>query len=390
MSRRAFLSLLGSAGLALARTAGSAFALDDPSSLPLTSDRVSQAKLLYSAEISSCDIGLGSVDFGSVTEGGSVPVYECRDGGLVLTRSEVPLSSNGEVFGSYSRTLGGGSQLSLAMGKVFERFIDTYNTHEIALIVDANGMSIYDGNRLERVVESYGEFDTSDLGEVESLPRDILASTAIRSANVLSGETFDPDTILSRAVAQSGCNRGSTDIYGTPPVIPNDYVYHAISGINQGDYPICWAASIAYIKNFKHGTSHCAAGMAYICAGNDWSSMKNCDQVAGYLQNQGLGDYTHLYYIPSIATIHANMVAGYLLILSMNVWHEKYNHMAVIMGASHNTDIVGIHDSNDGDFYYVEGVDYDINGVTYKYIYWNYIMQRYVMPFKHIRRHINQ
>lgn len=389
VSRRSFMGLMASAGLGLIGTATPAFASENDSRLPLTQDRIKQSQLLYAAEISSHDIGLASVDFGSVTAGSPVPVYVCKDGGLTLSRIETPLSSGNHIFASYTKEPEGCTQLSLGMGKGLERFVDTYDSHEFALIADANGMNVYDGSRIVHIFDASAEIDNSDLDEIESLPEEVLTASAIRSADVLSGETFDAGEVLSAACSE--VNNRENNVHDAPNVIPSDYNYHATYGIDQGNYPICWAASIAFIKNYHHGTNWSAIYDAKQCAPNNWNSFKEGPEIATYLQNKGLGHYQYFDNLPS-NTVLCNHIDAIWFIVAIIYQRTSSNnsyvgkHAAVIMGASRSTGLIGLHDSQGGDFFFVTPSDFYYQGHNYPYRYYNPNSVLNNILFSHCRR----
>ena len=379
------MSLTGIAGLGLINSSKPAVALEGGTHCSLAAHRVTQSQLLYAAEVSSHDVGLSSVDFSSICEGGPIPVYEYTADGLRLTRTETPLSSHNHIFAVYSNNPSGGSQISLALGRALDEFINDFNATNIALIADSHGISVYDGTHLERIFERDSDADIPVQTELDPLSVTDLAGSIALSSSVLAGDVFDIDEVLSEAQSNLEVNLRSNGIYDVPTVIPSDYVYHATYGVSQGSESIGWAGSIAFIYNYAHGTGYTAENFADYCAGTGYRGNKSPEDTATYLNNLGLGGGYHFTNgMPSATIMHNHINNEHFIVASM-YYYKNYAlqgyHLAVIMGVSISTGIIGIHDSKGGDFYFV----YPTTD-TYEYQYWNPNYQEYNYIYGHDRR----
>ena len=174
-------------------------------------------------------------------------------------------------------------------------------------------------------------------------------------------------------------------IYYQPPYLPTDYVYRATNGIDQGSFPICWAATIAYIYNYNRGTSYSAFYVAEALVGSYNCGMEP-NEIATRLRNFGFGNYQYREYQPTGSIIYSNisryrLMAGILNIYNYSNYFLGY-HTVAIMGASNSTGIIGIHDSNGGDFYFV----YPTTTGNYTYKYWHHSGSYKAKMFGYIER----
>lgn len=387
ISRRALVSLAAAAGSGLLSSGKSVLALQGGEPMqPFNADRIKECQLLYAADLSSRDVGLGAVDFGSVREGSPVPVYECANGGLTFMHNEVPLSSGGHVFASFASDVDGGAQLSLWMGKALEEYVDYHQSSEVALIADAYGMNIYDGSRVVRICERTDEFDSSGYDDIESISESVLSHSVNLSSSFLLGETIDIEQVLLDASLGGSLDPQHNQIYPQPYYMPTDYIYRATNGIDQGSFPICWAATIAYIYNYYRGTTYSAFDVAEDLVGGYNYDMEP-DQIATSLRNYGLGNYWHVNSQPTGSTIYSNinsyrLMAGILKTYNSSNVFQDY-HTVAIMGASNSTGIIGIHDSNGGDFYFV----YPATTGSYTYKYWHHTGAYKAKMVSHIKKY---
>lgn len=172
------------------------------------------------------------------------------------------------------------------------RLIDKYDFKAASIIYDSDAMYVNDGTSFY-LVNDYAE-NISDRDKINisaDLNYQTLDITNLKITNFLNYDEAVQNNPNVRTVYS--CN---------------------ISYVSQLPYDyLCWAATIATIKNYLSGTSYNAATVAMQCLGttSNFDQTSSPSQTATYMQNNYSLSYSYAAMVPSDNTILSNITNGY-------------------------------------------------------------------------------
>lgn len=356
ITRKSFLNgLLVGAGV-VALSSNNASAETDSDDLAL-SERYFNGlfSLLDAAETCKDDLGFGDVDFFDTVVGVPIPVYECRATGYVQTGIVTPLSFAGTIVATTSAVQGinAPTQLSFKLASHLAEAVSEYSATELAVVYDARGLGIFDGTTLHLVEEYASEM-------METAHDSLVPAT---NCSVEGTSVMDACTGLSiSSVVMSTSSSGGDDTdlggtYGTPSHYPTNYHYLPSTPLSVSNNAQSWAACVAYVYNFKNPNSHStvAGTVTYNMEAGFSYYLPSPFLVPYFLwHNLNLGQYVYFPEHPAIQTVYNQIVQENPLIsICCNLQGNIINHYVVIMGASQQSDVLGVMDPEGGDFYFV-------------------------------------
>lgn len=209
-----------------------AIAIDNSSRCDVNKEEL--ISILNFIELQKVSFGLGSVDFDTLEIGGRIPAYEYINEDFQEIFGFYPLFSNSELVALALSTDGESFQIITALTDEISKVGAT----QFAIIYDVTGCYLYDGSQLILLAEE------SLNGDVRSmLPED----AAVFKDKILLANLRETEPLGYASRGERASDRR---------------IYCNVSTVRQNYSNICWAACIACINNYLHGTALTAQEVA--------------------------------------------------------------------------------------------------------------------------------
>jgi len=196
---------------------------------PSVFDAINEA--LSFVELDKASFGLSDVDFDYLDISNPVSVYEYTGNTLEKVREFYPIVYNGRVVATAGKV---GEDNKYCIETYMANAIDKIGCDEISVIYDSLHVYLYC---------KYGIFSVLDYGNVND---EIEKISYLDVTETLPVVLTDISSTHSLCYSEYETNQYNRDFY-----------YCAVSWVSQDPYLyLCWAATVASIKNYLSGTSY--------------------------------------------------------------------------------------------------------------------------------------
>ncbi len=263
--------------------------------------------------------GLLNVDFSELEVPNPVNVYEYIDGEFVRSSEFYPIVYDGHIVATANSPVEGKYCIEVGIAHL----LDALNVSSISLIYDSEWAYVYTGRELLPLYKLEVE-DVDDSSKYVSY-RD----------KIDLNRNIDFSGIVVTDVSTTYLLGYSDENY------ENNRAYYScnVSYVTQAPYNnLCWAASIACIKNYLSGTTLSAATVNMQCLNTNvvMDVTMPLSSVASYMQNNYSMSYIVGYSVPSGNAFIANISGGYPIYGSFH-WANgsgSGNHGCTIYGVN--------------------------------------------------------
>ena len=291
---------------------------------PVTNkDHEAVVERLQSIEPAKVAFGIGHVDFATAKIGNKIHVYEYTNGGFSEIQTTYPLFSENSMFGLALQTDSGSFQF-------IDTLVDEINSQDsthIALVYDYSSCYLYNGSYFILLRKNPYTVDTRD-----TLP----AETSSLNAE---------DIVLCNLSQSTSLFYSATSI----PRTPTDFICY-VNWVPQGDYNICWAATVACIVNYKRGFSLTALDVVEDYYGNytqeDLDNGLDPSLLPNFMDLYYQVSYTFRNQTPTSSVVLENILADNPIYCSF-VNGSDY-HAVTIRGINRVSNIIYIMEPNNG------------------------------------------
>lgn len=281
--------------------------------------------------------GFSEANFENLQIAAAIPAYEYKNGVFNQIWEYYPIIDGNHIVALAINVFDDKYTIETSLAKN----IDQIGFSDIALIYDSQGVYLYNG--YDVVLLGYSgiiapERDTMDLCS------DDVAFSRISTADIT--KTMSLGYIENR------------DLLGPP-----NYYSCGVSYVPQAPYSnLCWAATVACIKNCLSGTTLTAGdvSMAYFETSYVVDSTASPSQVASFMQIIYSMSYTFGNYVPSDSVLVTNISNGYPIYGSF-AYSGGY-HATTIYGVNAITGYISVMDPTYGVATALR------NGTTYTYV----------------------
>ena len=284
-------------------------AVDDELSISSTSTAEERAEIisaLRDVEIDKVAFGLTNVDFSQLSIGNKVNHYELTDDGFSFMFYSYPLFYNGEVVMFAYHTSDTWYEISTYEANAIKEFgLDT-----VAVIYDAFGCYLYDGNDFELIsnsgyviegrgnLEDYLSLSTDDISRLSQFEM-INSQQDIEITSLVNSQDLGYSIVDEMAIPQS-INRG--------------YYACTVEYLAQTTSTSCWAACIAMVVNYINDSDYTVQDIIdmYPNIPSPGYSGANMNQIASIIRDDfNCGHYTSSETLLSESMYVTNIQNGY-------------------------------------------------------------------------------
>ncbi|MBQ2865278.1 MAG: hypothetical protein IJE90_02005 [Clostridia bacterium] len=237
------------------------------------------------------DIGLGDLNFEQLEIGEVLKAYEYADDHFIELRDIYPLFYNGELVALANQLSTGSFNISTSMVQA----IKNTDTPYAAIIYDANSCWLYDGIEFTQMLECSQVVEWRG-----NLSTEKSVSTA-KSSNIQLCNMQRFNSLGYTTDVKAKNNNRSINSYYSCPIT---YVTQHLSGQTS---KICWAATIACIKNYIDGTNYTAVDVARAKFGDNYNQGATNIEVQDHMRNTYNLYYTYHDAVPSDVVIASNL-----------------------------------------------------------------------------------
>lgn len=275
---------------------------------------------LQANEYIKSQIGLGDVDFSEFYISNPIHSYIYTVNGVEESSLFVPLLINGELK-AFAMSYNDEYHISTFLSEFIVPILE--ENMNFAIIFDKNSAFLFDGTNLTKLNSS--TTDVSDRGQLNSVSQ--VAEENVILSNIGEGV---PLGYRSEAL----------------PRIPVYYQCN-VSYVPQGNYGICWAASIACIVNYKNNDDLTAIDVARSYFGDYFDEGIYIGEEDDILQSYGL-NYTTLRLFATDNEILLNIMNNYPIYAVCAPYGASEDHSVVIYGINISSPYLYIMDPNYG------------------------------------------
>ena len=280
--------------------------------------------------------GLKDVNFEKISVGNQIPAYEYIDGKLnILNVSIYPLTVNEKLIAFVINNSG---NYQFTTGLVKEISSSIKSNESFALVYDKNTCYAYTEN---------GLFPLNQFGDEYSNGRQKIDKVE-NISNI-------KETKLSKfsSVQPLGYSENSDETVAATYAVTttsNNYVTCEVPYVPQGNYVICWAASIASIGNYLRGINHDAVYVAQCYYGTNFNQGLDDGDTAMIILNSIYNNVSYSYSngIPTENFIWNKIFTGKPLYGGFQTGNSLAKHAAVICAISTTNDYFCVEDSTCG------------------------------------------
>lgn len=283
-------------------------------------DHIAVVELLRSVEPAKSSFGIDHVDFTAVKIGNKIHCYEYANNDFSEIRAAYPLFYDSVLFGLALQTDIGSFQFTVA----FVDDIISLNATHIALIYDSTACYLYDGSAFVYLQKNPYEIETRDALpiDVRDLNTDYIVLCNLSQSTSLSYSC----TINSRSSVEAFCG---------------------VSYVPQGDYKICWAATMACIVNYLLDYDLEAIDVAQAYYGEtDFDRGLHPYYVRNFMHTYYGINYTYREETPSGSVVLQNIINDYPIYCAFS--GDRGTHGVTIYGINRVSNIIYIMEPNNG------------------------------------------
>ena len=291
-------------------------------------------------------MGLDNVSFSEISVGERLHTYNYTSTGFEESWLTYPLFCNNNLFAVARETSGGHFQITTALAEK----IRESGKSNVAIVCDVNSCYLFDGADFSLLQETTTEV-TTRLSLSNSEARSIIDTSELESCDLSISTSLDYTSELMPL---------STSTY---------FECSNVKYVTQNPPSnLCWAATIACIKNAVSSTSLTAVNVAQKKYGtSDYDKTISNSDIASFMKNSYSLSYTHKTSVPSDTVIKKNMSNGYPIFgifswVSSSRSTTKSYHDGTIYGIDTADKYIAIMDPEFG-----ATVSYK-SGSSYKYI----------------------
>lgn len=285
---------------------------------PIDYDKIISA--LQANERIKSSLGLEDVDFSDFCVSNPIHSYNYTVDGVEESSLYIPLLINGELRAfaiSYNNEYHISTFLSERISTVLEQNIN------FAIIFDKNSVFVFDGINLLKLSTSTTE---------------ITNRGQLNSANQIAEEN-----IVLASIGEGVALGYRSEVLPRIPI----YYECGVNYVPQGNYGICWAASIACIVNYKNNDNLTAVEVARGYFGENFNQGITIGEEDDILQSYGL-NYTTLRVFATDNEILMNIRNDYPVYSTCNEVGASVDHDVVIYGINISSAYLYIMDPNVG------------------------------------------
>ncbi len=253
--------------------------------------------------------GMSDVDFSTLAVSSPIPMYEYVNKTFCYIGEWYPLVSNNHIVAIATSPTGNGFCIS---SSILSKTLDSINENNIAILYDMDEAYAYNGKNLIPLFNISPE--DIDVDERYIPYRDNIESNSdIDFSNVQLSSASD---LTMLGFSDSGLARSTLNTYSCNVSYVTQYPYSNL----------CWAATLACIKNYLSGTTLTAGAVSSQC----FNSPSVIDvgmpgsNVAFFMQNNYSMSYTYQNAVPSDSAMISNLSAGYPIYGGF-VWYSNTN-----------------------------------------------------------------
>ena len=267
--------------------------------------------------------GLSGINFNNLQITTAIPMYEYKNGTFNQIRECYPIVDKSHIVALAINVCCDKYTIETSLAKK----IDQAGYCDIALIYDSKGVYIYNGRNI--ILLAYSGISVSERDTID-LNSDDLIFSGISTANITK---------------YTSLGYVGNDNKSGPPY----YYSCGVSYVPQSPYSsLCWAATVACIKNYLSGTSLTAGDVSKAYFGTSYvvNSSAYDYSVASFMQDNYSMSYTYNYSTPSNSTLVANISNGYPIYGSF--YWTGGRHAATIYGVNAVTGYISLMDPEYG------------------------------------------
>lgn len=263
--------------------------------------------------------GLEGINFQELEVGNAIKSYEYIDGKFSFMRDYYPLFSEGSLVAFAIDTNNGQFQVETKLSKS----VELLDKQCAALIFDRNSCFVWDGESLDKI---------ADFGEIV-VGRDSLAMDD--DSTFIGVEVVDINSSSSLGYIQKPSSRATA-------------FYLNLGYVTQQPYTdLCWAASIASITNYYHGTSYNAVQIADRYS-SGFRGPLSFSAAVSFLRTVSGKAYTAYTSAPSESIIENNMARGHPIFGYFTVSGQSYSHAGTVYGIDTVRNFISVMDPMSG------------------------------------------
>ena len=300
-------------------------------------------------ESTKSSMGMENVDFENLYIGQAIPVYRYMNSGMNKVANVYPLFEDKQIVTLFYEV----DELQFQIMTSLVNGIRESGVDKCALIYDAEGCYLYDGDEIYAL--GYGETIIAERKCLTSVTSEELATLLLGDLTKVQFLNYITNQKSARTQTNYVCNA---------------------SYVPQGNYNICWAATIATIVNSVQGRSLTAVNVAKAKFGaTNFNNTLTGYEAISFMNSKYSMGYVYGYYLmPTDDVIITNIQQGYPLYgHGINPFGD--GHAMTIYGINATAGRIMIMDSNFGSTtaYYRNAASgsstsYDPEGYYYRYV----------------------
>ncbi len=280
--------------------------------------------------------GLNGVDFNRLETSDPIQMYEYANGRLSRIGETYPLIFAGSIVALATSSDGENYTIETSLATKINKAI----SDKVAIIYDSKGVYVYDG---EDIISIFKEKSViSRRGQLNGARKSEFSDVKVASIK----------------------KRSLLNYREIKPALRQSYYSCNVSYVTQNPYSnLCWAATVACIKNYKSGTNWTAGSVSKLYYDTSYvvDSTAYDSSVAGFMRNRCSLSYTYRSSRPSDNAILSNITSGYPIYGSFYVSPTSYRHAGTIYGINVISGYISVMDPISG------SVSAVTNGSTYSY-----------------------
>ncbi len=287
-------------------------------------------------ELDKKQFGLERIDFYSLETSSPIQMYEVSHGTISRIGETYPIFSSGKMVALATSPDGSNYCIETYLAKAIQKT----EIQKIALIYDSDEVFLYDGIKLISLCKN---------PEIMVDRNNFIDKRLIDHSSILVSDTNN--RILLKYGGSKKQNR-------------SNYYSCDVSLVSQKGYAnLCWAATVACIKNYISGTSWTVhtVSKGYFQTTYTVDATVETSSVANFMQNKCSMPYTYHNSVPSDNTILSNIIGGYPIYGSFYVSPNNLWHAGTIYGINVVSGYISVKDPLRGT---VSAIS---NGSTYVY-----------------------
>ncbi|MCR5740377.1 MAG: hypothetical protein K6G43_11235 [Lachnospiraceae bacterium] len=238
--------------------------------------------------------GLRNVDFSELEVPNPVNVYEYIDGEFIQSGAIYPIVYNGHIVATANSPIEGKFCIEVGLAHM----LDELNANSISLIYDSEWAYVYTGRELLPLFKLEIE-DVDESSKYVSYRDTLEVDRQIDFSGIV---VIDISNTYSLGYSEENYDNNRT------------YYSCNVSYVTQAPYNnLCWAATIACIKNYLSGTTLSAVSVNQQCLNTNvvLDVTMPLSNIAYFMQNNYSMSYTLGYSVPSGNALIANISGGY-------------------------------------------------------------------------------